>query len=91
MKFSELEFMPHPSTLGGIQARHDFPNGYGVSVIKSSRSYGGDAGRYEVAVMLHGHLTYDTPITDDVLGWQSEPDVDEVLAAVESLPKAVKA
>ncbi len=35
--FKDLEFNAHPThMLGGVQARMDFDNGYGVSVVKSS-------------------------------------------------------
>lgn len=89
MKFEDLEFKPHPIG-NGVQARHDFPNGYGVSVVRFNvgafgGSYGADQGLYEVAIMKDGHLTYETPITDDVLGYQSEENVENVMKQVEQL------
>jgi hypothetical protein len=52
MKFSELDFQPHPNpNWDGVQAKHFFGNGYGVSVIRSSHSYGGSDGLYELAVV----------------------------------------
>ena len=69
-----------------------FPNNYGASVIKGLYSHGGTAGRYELAVLVfHGDnfsLCYDTPITDDVLGWQSEQDILDVLERIKNLPEA---
>jgi hypothetical protein len=86
MKFEDLEFVPHPSWRG-VQARTTFENGYGASVIKADQSYGGSKGFYELAVFgPDGHITYDTPITDDVLGWLTEEDVTKLLQDVENLP-----
>lgn len=90
MKFSDLKFEPH-SIGNGVQARHTFPNGYGVSVVRfrgmfGAGSYGVDAGLYEVAVLKGDRLCYATPITDDVLGHQSEDDVTNVMQQVAALP-----
>jgi hypothetical protein len=75
MKFTELNFKPHPHWVG-VQAKHFFDNGYGVSIIQSPNSYGGDEGLYELAVLKGNEdkfkLCYDTYITDDVLGHLTE-------------------
>ncbi len=72
MKFKDLNFKSVDNYPGGVQALHFFPNGYGVSVVQSQMSYGGDRGLYELAVVkgdkTEYHLNYDTPITDDVIG-----------------------
>ena len=88
MKFSDLNFEPHPNW-DGVQAKYFFDNGYGVSVIKSSNSYGGSEGLYELAV-LQGleedwEICYNTPITDDVMGHLTIEDVETVLNQVENL------
>lgn len=72
---------------GGEQYVYKFPNGYGASVIRSHMSYGGSAGLFELAVLgADGHLTYDTPVTDDVLGHLSAPEeLDSVLDQIEGL------
>jgi hypothetical protein len=96
MKFSDLNFEPHPNwdqfgypNWDGVQARHFFDNGYGVSVIKSSHSYGGSDGLYEAAVLKvtdeDWEITYDTPITSDVLGHQTVEDIDSLLFEIEKL------
>lgn len=51
-----------------------FGNGYGVSIVRHDGSYGHERGLYEMAVISHNmhgdwNLTYDTPITDDVIGY----------------------
>jgi hypothetical protein len=88
MKFSDLNFESHPNW-HGVQAKYFFDNGYGVSVIKSSNSYGGSEGLYELAVLKgleeDWEICYDTPITDDVIGYQSVEDIDNLLSQVESL------
>lgn len=88
MKFSDLNFEPHPNW-DGVQAKYFFPNGYGVSVIRSSHSYGGSEGLYELAVLKGTEddwdLTYSTPITEDVLGYQSEDEIQQLMEQVASL------
>jgi hypothetical protein len=90
MNFGDLEFFPHCNyPYSGIQAKHFFPNGYGVSVVKFPGSYGAEAGLYEVAILKgleeDWEICYDTPITDDVIGYQSVEDIDNLLSQVESL------
>jgi len=67
---------------GGIQKVYKFPNGYGASVIKHRGSYGYQKGLWEVAVLFHGELCYDTEITDDVLGHLNDPEVDNILGKI---------
>jgi hypothetical protein len=92
MKFSDLEFKPHPHYKeDGVQAKHFFPNGYGVSVVRFPGSYGFQDGLYEVAIIKVTddedgfELCYDTPITDDVLGHRDETDIENILEEVQSL------
>ena len=88
MKFAELNFEPHPNW-DGVQAKHFFDNNYGVSVIKSSHSYGGSKDLYELAVLKgveeNWEICYDTPITEDVLGYLSEEEIEVLLYEVENL------
>jgi hypothetical protein len=84
--FKDLEFVEHPNHLGGVQARITFDNGYGASVVKTPHSYGGDKGLYELAVLgTDGHLTYDTPITNDVIGYLRDIDVTDVMEKIQLL------
>ena len=90
MKFSDLNFQPHcnyPDT--GVQAKHFFDNGYGVSVVKFPYSYGYEERLYEVAILKgvaeKWEICYDTVITNDVIGYQSVEDIDNLLSQVESL------
>lgn len=78
---------------GGVQKVFRFENGYGASVVKNPYSYGGDEGLWELAVVLvyenEGRLlwklVYDTPITEDVLGWLTWEEVEETLKQIEEL------
>ena len=85
--FNDLLFKAHPRHPNGIHARLTFPNGYGVSVIRSPYSYGGRQGLYELAVLgADGQLTYETPVTDDVLGNLTVEEVTDAMAQVAALP-----
>ena len=81
----------HPQA-GGYVLRKHYPNGYGASVISHPHSYGGTRGLWELAV-IKGHkdnwdITYDTPITDDVIGFLTDEEVMDVLKDIEDLPNA---
>jgi hypothetical protein len=73
----------------GVQHLAFFPNGYGVSIIQSTYSYGGSSGLWEMAILKGNEdewdLTYDTPITSDVLGHLSESEVNEYVDQVIAL------
>ena len=74
---------------GNHQVLHRFENGYGASVIQGPYTYGGDEGLFEMAVVyFEGDeyaLVYDTPVTDDVLGYLTPSEVEHYLAKVERL------
>ena len=85
MKFSELEFKELPD-LAGVYCRIQFDNGFGASIVKHEYSYGGKDGLYEIAVLdSEGQITYDTPITNDVLGYLSEEDVERHVNEIKNL------
>ena len=85
-QFKDLEFVSHPSHIEGVQSRITFENGYGASVVKSPYTYGGDRGLYELAVFgTDGHITYATPITDDVIGYLRPEDVTDVMTKIQLL------
>jgi len=69
-----------------IQCRIDFPNGYGASIVKGPYTYGGRDGLFELAVLgSGGEISYETPITDDVVGYLTEDGVSALLAEIELL------
>jgi len=87
-KFQDLPFFPINDApfMVGKKARMHFDNGYGVSVVSHSYSYGGRDGIYEVAVLdSEDNLTYETPVTNDVIGYLTEEDVTDVMKQVQEL------
>jgi hypothetical protein len=84
-QFKDLEFKEHRD-LNGVIARIQFDNGYGASVVKHEFSYGGKDGLYELAVLdTNGDLTYETSITDDVIGYLRPEDVTDVMEKIQKL------
>ena len=85
--FKDVVFKTNPMGAEyGIVSRTEFDNGYGVSVVKHEHSYGGDKGLYELAVLGNdGQITYDTPITNDVIGYLREIDVTDVMEKIQQL------
>lgn len=66
-----------------------FANGYAASVVKHFGSYGNECDCWEIAVMEKSGegwaLCYDTPVTDDVLGWLEEDAVIETCLEIAAL------
>lgn len=76
---------------GDYDEKVGFPNGRGVSIIRNQWSHGGKMGLFEVAVIDHnGDLDFSTPVTDDVVGWQTVTDVVLIMKAVAELPAAIE-
>ena len=75
---------------GGVQKQYKFDNGYGASVVKHEFSYGNKNGLWELAVLkwVDGddyELDLSTEISDDVIGYLTEEEVEELLVRIESL------
>jgi len=86
-KFEDLEFIKlDDGFMKGVQCRMMFENGYGVSVVSHTYSYGGKDGLFEVAVLdKDGDLTYNTPVTNDVIGYLNPDEVTEIMEEVQKL------
>ena len=76
----------------GTQEIHRFDNGYGASKVMHDCSYGGDRCLWEIAVIkftgdgvLDCHITYDTPITTDVIGHLTYTEAQAVLQQIKEL------
>lgn len=73
----------------GTQVVIFFPNGYGASIIKNPYSYGEDKGLFEMAVIKGNKdgwkVCYDTPVTNDVLGYLNSEDINKYLEQIEKL------
>jgi hypothetical protein len=67
-----------------------FENNYGASVIKHFGSYGYEDDLFELAVLYFDeddiyHLSYNTPITNDVIGYLSNDNVMDYLEKIKKL------
>jgi len=70
------------------QVEFHFENGYGASVINGPGTYGFESGLFELGVLSEEYgwnLTYDTPITNDVIGYLSEDQVYKLLNKISKL------
>lgn len=87
--FEDLEFEDRPNGLWGAVML--FQNGFGVSIITGGFTRTDDEGPYELAVLRHEGdkrqygLCYDTPITDDVVGYLTVNGVTELMRRVQEL------
>ena len=63
----------------------DFENGYGISVIFGSMFYSNGIDTYEVGILKDGILCYDTPITDDVIGYITADEVTDIMRKIQEL------
>ena len=75
----------------GIQYIFRFENDYGASVVKHFGSYGHEDDLWELAVIKFDaetgewNLTYDTEITDDVIGCQTDEEIRDLLKRIKEL------
>ena len=91
--FKDLKFKPH-SVGEGLSSQRFFTNGFGVSVVRFTingmkGSYTNNDQEWELAVLKGNkndwELTYDTPITEDVIGYLSEDEVTEIMKKIQQL------
>ena len=77
--------------LQGVSFRFRFENHYGASVIKNRISYGHAEDLWELAVIKFNDgtdvwdLKYDTPITDDVIGYLNDEEIRGLLGKIKDL------
>ena len=70
-------------TTSKVHITYAFPNQYGASVIHGRGAYG-----IELAVLYKDHLTYETPITDDVIGYiENQEELETLLSQIYNLPE----
>jgi hypothetical protein len=83
--FEDIDFERNED-LDGVVGRIMFDNGYGASVVRHIMSYGGKLGLFELAVLdKDEELTYDTPITNDVVGHLTPEEVTNYLIKIQEL------
>ena len=97
--FKDLEFVMHPILLDAksqytkemfTNSKHavmEFENGYSVSVIFGEQFCSNGIDTYEVAIIKDNHVCFDTPLTDNVLAYQTEDEVTEIMRKVQELNK----
>lgn len=91
--FNDLEFKKREllfeEDITNEQALMFFPNGYGVSVLLGKKFYSNGIDTYELAVMIGNEeeydLCYNTPITNDVLGYLTAEEVTEIMRKIQEL------
>lgn len=71
----------------GYQKFVEFDNGYTASVVSNDMSYGGDRGLFEIAVLVNQEIVYDTPVTNDVIGYLDFDGVIQTLDNIRKLPR----
>lgn len=89
--FNDLEFVENEDSFK--RARIQFDNGWYASVVIGPYSYGGDSGKYELAILDEdGNICYDSELDpgptvtgDDIFGFLSEEDVTKLLAKIQML------
>lgn len=81
--FKDLEFNPH--SVAGTHAIIHFDNKYGVSVICGDIFFSNGVDTYELAVLYDGSITYNTDITNDVIGNLTADQVTDVMIKVQQI------
>ena len=84
--FEQLKFEP-AKDIPLSRAHLEFDNGYTASVITGEYAYSDILHPYEFAIMRDGEVCYDTSITDDVVGYCTENDIESLLQKTRDLPK----
>lgn len=101
--FKDLKFKPHGLAKDAYilpafsrdrygnakQAVMEFENDYGVSVLMGECFYSNGVDTYELGVLYEGGLTYNTDITDDVIGYITEEEVTEIMKRVQDIQTIV--
>lgn len=68
------------------RAHLTFDNGWIVSVVIGSFTYGGKAGKYELEILDEdGNICYDSELGDDVFGHLSEEEVTNLMIKIQRL------
>ena len=89
-EFKDLKFYEHKTLGFETQARMDFPNKYGVSVITGEYAYTSTMMPYELAVFYKGNLCYGSGITNTVLRYLTKEKVTFYMKKVQRKRTAPK-
>lgn len=67
-----------------ISARKKFPNRWGVSIILGKYTYGSTELLWELAVLYNDEINYESPLTEDVIGYLTMTQVQELAKQIAS-------
>lgn len=71
--------------LGGVQLLFRFQNGYGASLVSHMGSYGNEIAVIEFQEDGNWKISYDTNITEDVLGHLDDEEIIETLGKIQNI------
>lgn len=78
--FNDLDFKE------GNRARMKFENGYSASVVFGDLFYSNGIDTYELAILNDkGEIDYNTGLTEDVFGHQTEKQITEIMKQIQEL------
>lgn len=85
--FNDLEFGPHPTGLGGKIAQMELGNGYKISVVGGGKGlYGDGKTTFEVAIFDRMGEMIKLGEDDQVLGWQTIDEINEIIQKFNNQP-----
>lgn len=85
--FNNLEFRPHPNGMGGKLAQMELGNGYKISVVGGGRGlYGDGKTTFEVAMFDRVGDMIKLGNDDQVLGWQTIDEINEIIQKFNNQP-----
>ena len=85
MGYLKVHISMYEERKNSTQALMKFKNGYSVSVVCGGCFYSNGIDTYEVAVMYNGSICYDTPITSNVIPYQTADEVTEIMKEIQEL------
>lgn len=85
--FNDLKFKPHPNGMGGKLAQMELGNGYKISVVGGGRGlYGDGKTTFEVAMFDRVGDMIKLGNDDQVLGWQTIDEINEIIQKFDNQP-----
>jgi len=85
--FNDIKFKLHPNGMGGILGQMELGNGYKISVVGGGRGLYGDGKKtFEVAIFDRTGEMIMLSENDQVLGWQTMDQVNEVIKKFDTEP-----
>ena len=85
--FDDLKFKLHPNGMGGILGQMELGNGYKISVVGGGKGlYGDGKTTFEVAMFDRIGEMIKLGENDQVLGWQTKDQINEIIKKFETEP-----